>query len=82
MQLYDITRITSVSIKAVRPSPSKGPLSAPAFPMHEDRLEVSSGATLTSVPQDVVPLAVFLASSGSDCITGQVYNVEGGMVMS
>ena len=36
----------------------------------------------TSVPEDVVPLAVFLAGSGSDYITGQTYNVEGGMVMS
>ena len=36
----------------------------------------------TSVPQDVVPLALFLASPGSDYITAQTYNVEGGMVMS
>ncbi len=33
-------------------------------------------------PEDVVPLALFLAGSGSDYITGQTYNVEGGMVMS
>jgi NAD(P)-dependent dehydrogenase (short-subunit alcohol dehydrogenase family) len=36
----------------------------------------------TSVPADVVPLAIFLAGPGSDYITGQTYNVEGGMVMS
>jgi NAD(P)-dependent dehydrogenase (short-subunit alcohol dehydrogenase family) len=36
----------------------------------------------TSVPADVVPLAIFLAGAGSDYITGQTYNVEGGMVMS
>ncbi|TFB63546.1 SDR family oxidoreductase [Cryobacterium sp. Hz7] len=36
----------------------------------------------TSVPSDVVPLAIFLAGSGSDYITGQTYNVEGGIVMS
>lgn len=36
----------------------------------------------TSVPADVVPLAVFLAGQGSDYITGQTFNVEGGMVMS
>lgn len=36
----------------------------------------------TSKPEDVVPLAVFLAGSGSDYITAQTYNVEGGMVMS
>lgn len=33
-------------------------------------------------PADVVPLAVFLAGSGSDYITGQTYNVDGGMVAS
>lgn len=32
----------------------------------------------TSVPADVVPLAIFLAGPGSDYITGQTYNVEGG----
>ncbi|MEV8135205.1 MULTISPECIES: glucose 1-dehydrogenase [Microbacterium] len=32
----------------------------------------------TSVPADVVPLAIFLAGRGSDYITGQTYNVEGG----
>jgi NAD(P)-dependent dehydrogenase (short-subunit alcohol dehydrogenase family) len=36
----------------------------------------------TSVPADVVPLALFLAGPGSDYITAQTYNVEGGMVMS
>jgi NAD(P)-dependent dehydrogenase (short-subunit alcohol dehydrogenase family) len=36
----------------------------------------------TSVATDVVPLAIFLAGAGSDYITGQTYNVEGGMVMS
>jgi NAD(P)-dependent dehydrogenase (short-subunit alcohol dehydrogenase family) len=36
----------------------------------------------TSVPSDVVPLAIFLAGPGSDYITAQTYNVEGGMVMS
>lgn len=36
----------------------------------------------TSVPEDVVPLAIFLAGPGSNYITAQTYNVEGGMVMS
>jgi len=34
------------------------------------------------VAEDVVPMAIFLAGSGSDYITGQTYNVEGGIVMS
>ena len=36
----------------------------------------------TSVPEDVVPLALFLAGPGAGYITAQTYNVEGGMVMS
>lgn len=36
----------------------------------------------TSVPEDIVPMAIFLAGPGSDYITAQTYNVEGGMVMS
>ena len=36
----------------------------------------------TSVPEDVVPLALFLAGPGAAYITAQTYNVEGGMVMS
>lgn len=36
----------------------------------------------TSVPEDVVPLAIFLAGPGSNYITGQTYNVEGGTCMS
>ncbi len=36
----------------------------------------------TSVPEDVVPLALFLAGPGADYITAQTFNVEGGMVMS
>jgi NAD(P)-dependent dehydrogenase (short-subunit alcohol dehydrogenase family) len=36
----------------------------------------------TSVANDVVPLSIFLAGPGSDYITGQTFNVEGGMVMS
>ncbi|WGM20500.1 glucose 1-dehydrogenase [Paenarthrobacter sp. OM7] len=36
----------------------------------------------TSVPEDIVPMAVFLAGAGSNYITAQTYNVEGGIVMS
>jgi meso-butanediol dehydrogenase/(S,S)-butanediol dehydrogenase/diacetyl reductase len=34
-----------------------------------------------SAPEDIAPLAVFLASSGSDYITGQSINVDGGMLV-
>jgi NAD(P)-dependent dehydrogenase (short-subunit alcohol dehydrogenase family) len=33
-------------------------------------------------PEDVVPLAVFLAGAGSDYITGQTFNVEGGIELN
>jgi NAD(P)-dependent dehydrogenase (short-subunit alcohol dehydrogenase family) len=33
-------------------------------------------------PEDLVGMAVFLASSDSDYITGQSYQVDGGMVMT
>jgi len=33
-------------------------------------------------PEDVVPLAVFLAGSGADYITGQTFNVEGGIELN
>jgi meso-butanediol dehydrogenase/(S,S)-butanediol dehydrogenase/diacetyl reductase len=33
-------------------------------------------------PEDLTGMAVFLASADSDYITGQAYNVDGGMVMS
>jgi NAD(P)-dependent dehydrogenase (short-subunit alcohol dehydrogenase family) len=32
-------------------------------------------------PDDVAPLAVFLASDEARMITGQAYNVDGGLVM-
>ena len=34
-----------------------------------------------STPEDVAALASFLASSDSDYITGQAFNVDGGMVL-
>ncbi len=52
----------------------------PGEPFRDVAAQIPLGRT--SVPEDVVPLAVFLAGPGSDYITGQTYNVEGGMVMS
>ena len=36
----------------------------------------------TSVPEDIGPLAIFLAGPGSNYVTAQTYNVDGGIVMS
>lgn len=35
----------------------------------------------TATPEDIVPTAVFLASSDSDYITGQIVPIEGGMIL-
>lgn len=34
------------------------------------------------VPEDISPLAVYLASDGAKMVTGQSYNIDGGIVMS
>jgi meso-butanediol dehydrogenase/(S,S)-butanediol dehydrogenase/diacetyl reductase len=34
-----------------------------------------------ATPEDIAPIALFLASSDSDYITGQVVMVDGGMVL-
>lgn len=34
------------------------------------------------VPEDIAPMAVYLASNDAKMITGQAYNVDGGLVMS
>jgi NAD(P)-dependent dehydrogenase (short-subunit alcohol dehydrogenase family) len=33
-------------------------------------------------PEDLTGMAVFLASADSDFVTGQSYNVDGGLVMN
>lgn len=43
-------------------------------------LEIRMGAP--GVPEDIAPLAVFLASEGSDYMTGQIIMVDGGTVMA
>jgi meso-butanediol dehydrogenase/(S,S)-butanediol dehydrogenase/diacetyl reductase len=45
--------------------------------------EFSAGILIgrTATPQDIVPTALFLASSDSDYMTGQVLMIDGGMVL-
>jgi len=45
-----------------------------------DRLQTPIGGRL--VPDDIAPMAVYLASDDARMITGQAYNVCGGLVMS
>jgi NAD(P)-dependent dehydrogenase (short-subunit alcohol dehydrogenase family) len=45
------------------------------------RRETSLATGRRNQPADVAALAVFLASSDADNITGQAFNVDGGLVM-
>lgn len=50
----------------------------------DSRMEnLSSGILLgrAALPEDIVPTGVFLASSDSDYITGQIIPIEGGMIL-
>ncbi len=53
-------------------------------PLGEKRAEVEAGvpAGRFAVPADLAPMAVFLASSDSDYVVAQCYNVDGGQWMS
>jgi NAD(P)-dependent dehydrogenase (short-subunit alcohol dehydrogenase family) len=72
-----------VTVNAICPGLIKTPLWGPA----EDRLnEVAETMKVTmymkrfGMPEDVTPLAVFLASSDSDYITGETFDVSGGII--
>ncbi len=72
-----------LTVNAICPGLIKTPLWGPA----EDRLdEVAKTMKVTidmkrfGTPEDVSPLALFLASSESDYITGQAFNVTGGII--
>jgi NAD(P)-dependent dehydrogenase (short-subunit alcohol dehydrogenase family) len=45
-------------------------------------VEASVPAGRFAVPKDLAPMAVFLASSGSDYVVSQTYNVDGGQWLS
>ena len=53
-------------------------------PAGQKKAEVAAGvpAGRFAVPQDIAPMAVFLASGASDYIVAQTYNVDGGQWMS
>ncbi|MEP4640158.1 MAG: SDR family oxidoreductase, partial [Yoonia sp.] len=53
-------------------------------PLGQKKAEVAAGvpAGRFAVPDDLAPMAVFLASSDSDYVVSQTYNVDGGQWMS
>src|SRR5271157_3378700 len=63
-----------------------GPLAGKGMPGPEDRAKKQWLATSTDIgqnrdltPDKIAPLAVFLASSDADCITGQCFSIDGGI---
>ena len=53
----------------------------PAGSMWQERIRVIP-MKRPETPEDITGLAVFLASTDSDYITGQSYHVDGGLVMN
>ena len=47
--------------------------------MHEQSLTPIGGRL---VPDDIAPMAVYLAGEQARMITGQAYNIDGGLLMS
>ena len=53
--------------------------------LHKPAEDIAAGSTPLGrriSPDEISPLAVFLASDDAVAITGQAYNVDGGAVMS
>jgi meso-butanediol dehydrogenase/(S,S)-butanediol dehydrogenase/diacetyl reductase len=56
-----------------------GETSRPGQSLEEFGANILAGRL--SVPEDIVPLAAFLASADSDHMTGQSINIDGGMIV-
>ena len=48
----------------------------------KETIQKSIPLNILGKPQDIANLVVFLASENSDYITGQIINVDGGMIMT
>jgi NAD(P)-dependent dehydrogenase (short-subunit alcohol dehydrogenase family) len=81
-----------INVNAVCPGPTETNMAMMALHARAERNNISlddmlaqRAATLPTgrfnKPADVAALAVFLASTDADNITGQAYNVDGGLVM-
>ena len=81
---------TGVTVNCICPGPVETLMNNRRVQYDADRMGVDFAEyekTLTPiggrlVPEDIAPMAVYLASEDARMITGQAYNIDGGLVMS
>lgn len=71
---------SGINVNAIGPGYYETAMTKPLFAVPEKRAELFSRIPMKrfGIPEDLAGTAVFLASSASDYITGQVINVDGG----
>jgi NAD(P)-dependent dehydrogenase (short-subunit alcohol dehydrogenase family) len=75
----------AVTVNIIAPGPFDTPSNAPAFSIPEVMEQVNARVPLGRVGrprEDLGPLAVLLAGSGSDFMTGAIFRVDGGICRS
>ncbi len=79
-----------ITVNAINPGPVKTLMNDKRVAYDAKRLQVDADeyeASLTPiggrlVPDDLAPMAVYLASDDARMVTGQAFNIDGGLVMS